>query len=258
MDLKEAVKKLKVLLSSDEAKAVTEETTETVETKEEVKEENTENTEEVVNTTEQNFTDAKLNDGTTIVSYDAEKLEAGVIVYIVDESGERLPLPIGSYELEDGTTFDVVDESGAIDNIVLAGEEAPAEEAPAATPSAEGQEQKEQTNPKKVIETVSKESIFNAEEEIAKLKESFEAQLKDLNEKFEAEKAEKENLEKDLEESKELNKEIFETIEKIEEAPSKAPAEATKKQKFNVAAQRQEFKDSILELEAKLTKENAI
>lgn len=250
MDLKEAVNKLKVLLSMEEkATEVKAEEAPTVEEKEE-------KTEEVVNSTEQSFTDAKLNDGATIISYDAEVLETGVIVYIMDEAGQRLPLPIGSYELEDGTTFDVVDESGAIDNVVLA-EEAPAEEAPEATPEVEEQEQKEQVNPKRVIETVSKESVFNAEEEIAKLKEGFEAQLKELSDKFETATAEKVELEKELAESKELNKEIFETIEKIEEAPSKAPAEATKKEKFNVAAQKQDFRDSILELEKKLTEENS-
>jgi len=58
---------------------------------------------------------AKLIDGTIIVS-SAEDLAEGSDVSILAEDGTTMPLPAGSYETEDGTTFEVVDE-GIIDSI---------------------------------------------------------------------------------------------------------------------------------------------
>ena len=55
--------------------------------------ENVKPTETIV-TTEQKFKDEKLVDGMTIISYDAEQLAQGVIVYLLDEAGQKLPFPV--------------------------------------------------------------------------------------------------------------------------------------------------------------------
>ena len=72
---------------------------------------------------EQKFVDAKLNDGVTIVRYDAEKLDIGVPVMAVTEQG-AIAIPDGDYTLEDGTMFTI---SGGIVSAVKPAEEAPEE-----------------------------------------------------------------------------------------------------------------------------------
>ena len=52
---------------------------------------------------------AKLTDGTIIVS-EADALAAGVSVMVLAEDGTTMPLPVGEYETEDGTSFSVVEE----------------------------------------------------------------------------------------------------------------------------------------------------
>ena len=66
----------------------------------------------------------KATDGTIIVS-EAETLEAGSDVSILTEDGTTVPLPVGEYELEDGTSFSVTSE-GVIAEIYS--DEAEAEE----------------------------------------------------------------------------------------------------------------------------------
>ena len=52
---------------------------------------------------------AKLVDGTIVVS-EAEELEAGISIMILAEDGTTMPLPVGSYETEDGVSFTVEEE----------------------------------------------------------------------------------------------------------------------------------------------------
>lgn len=78
--------------------------------------------------------EAKLTDGTIIVS-DTEFV-AGANVMILAEDGSTLPLPVGEYELEDGTAFSVTEEGviaeiyeeEAEEEVEAAEEEAPAED----------------------------------------------------------------------------------------------------------------------------------
>ncbi|MCP3683124.1 MAG: hypothetical protein GY861_10575, partial [bacterium] len=65
----------------------------------------------------------KLENGTTI---EAEAFEANQEVFIVTED-EKIALPVGEYELEDGRIL-VVAEEGVIAEMRDGGEEAPAEE----------------------------------------------------------------------------------------------------------------------------------
>jgi len=73
----------------------------------------------------------KLENGTTI---EAEAFEANQEVFIVTED-EKIALPVGEYEMEDGRIL-VVAEEGVIAEMRDAGEEAP-EEAPAEEPAQE-------------------------------------------------------------------------------------------------------------------------
>jgi hypothetical protein len=59
--------------------------------------------------------EAVLVDGTKIGS-DAEALEDGVLVYVVGEDGEKMPLPTGEYEIEGGAIMSVSD--GEITSLV--------------------------------------------------------------------------------------------------------------------------------------------
>ncbi len=52
--------------------------------------------------------EAVLVDGTKIGT-DAEKFEDGVLVFVVGEDGEKMPLPTGEYELEGGAKMEVSD-----------------------------------------------------------------------------------------------------------------------------------------------------
>ena len=104
----------------------------------------------------------KLDDGVTVI--EAEVFEAGQEVFVKAEDGQSIPLPVGEYGMEDGMVL-VVSEEGIIGEIrePQAEEEAAdqeqgvaAAEKPAAKPIA-----------KKVVESVSKETYFSAEEKEA-------------------------------------------------------------------------------------------
>jgi len=107
-----------------------------------------------------------LENGTII---EAEVFEAGASVFIVNEE-DRIALPVGEYKLEDGMIL-IVAEEGIIAEIKEV--EAPvAEEAPAETEIEVEQEMSEVKEPKRVIESVTKEMFFA---EIESLKKEIEA-----------------------------------------------------------------------------------
>ena len=70
---------------------------------------------------------AKLTDGTIIVS-SADDLVAGSDVSILAEDGTTMPLPVGNYETEDGTSFTVEEEGIVAEIAVVEEEEAEKEE----------------------------------------------------------------------------------------------------------------------------------
>ena len=121
----------------------------------------------------------KLIDGTTVL--EAEMFEANNEVFIITEDEQRIPLPIGEYELENAMILVVVEE-GIISEI----KEATTEEE-VAEPEAEAEvevEAEKSVNPiaKKVIESVSKETFFSAEiEELKKEIEELKTQLSAQN-----------------------------------------------------------------------------
>ena len=220
LTLKEGIEKLKALLFSEEKPV---------------------NTEPIV-TTEQKFIDEKLNDGTTIISYDAEQLETGVIVFILDEAGQRLPLPLGDYTTENGDTFSVVDDLGTIDNVVLAAEpEANPEEGDAVPAAPAPVETPMEAAPKRVIKSQVTEHVFSLDIE------GYEPIEVDLSSMFK--KLSDENVA-----LKALNKEMFSVVEQLADMPVAAPTEA--KKKTSISDEKLAFKASMKELETKMSKDN--
>lgn len=188
---------------------------------------------------EQKFESAKLNDGLTVVEWEGD-LVVGTIVNVVDENG-KLPLPMGMYVLEDGTTFEIVDDMGTADKIVKAeepseeGAPAPAKDAPveqaAANPTAA---------PKRVIKSQVEEHVFKMEIE------GYEAIEVDFSPMFKKLEAENTELKKELETAKEINKEMFAIVQKIADEPISAPTEgAATKKKFSVSEFRKAFKEDL-------------
>ena len=102
----------------------------------------------------------KLTNGTEI---EAEVFETGAEVFIVSEE-EKVALPVGEYELEGGQVLVVVDE-GVISEIKDAAQE---EEAPVEAEVEEQEMEAEVATPKKVVESVSKETHFAKIEEMQK------------------------------------------------------------------------------------------
>tara|TARA_B110000858_G_C17677085_1_gene414724 strand:+ start:131 stop:730 length:600 start_codon:yes stop_codon:yes gene_type:complete len=119
-----------------------------------------------------NLATETLNEGEATI--EAEVFEAGEPVMIVNEE-DRIPLPIGEYKLDNGMIL-VVEEEGVIASI---GEEVAEEEAEATEETEEvaASDKKSETPlPKTIIESVTKEMKFSAEDmdakdlEIAELK----------------------------------------------------------------------------------------
>ena len=118
----------------------------------------------------------KLMDGITI--FEADAFETDKEVFIVTEDEQKIPVPIGEYELEDGRIL-VVEVEGIILEIkeVATEEVAPEVEAPevpveaeAVTPSA-----------KKTIESVVKETFFAEIEKLTNENIELKAQLEKLS-----------------------------------------------------------------------------
>ena len=145
----------------------------------------------------------KLEDGVTTIEADAFEPEAEVV--IITEDDQRIPLPIGEYKLEDGTTL-VVTEEGIIAEIRAEAEveeevdeevEAPAEE----------EEMKKETPVKKTVESIVKETFFTEIEALKKENEELKAEVEQLS------KVEKETTTELSEEVKEEVKEDENTNE---------------------------------------------
>ena len=108
----------------------------------------------------------KLKDGVTVI--EAEAFEPEQAIFIVNGE-EKIPLPVGEYELEDGMLL-VVTVEGIIAEIK---EVAVEEEAPEVEIEVEAQAETQAT-PKRIVESVSKEMFFA---EIEKLRNEI-AELK--------------------------------------------------------------------------------
>ena len=116
----------------------------------------------------------KLSDGVSML--EADVFEAGQPVFILTEDEQRIPVPVGEYELEDMRILVVIEE-GVIAEIREAAqvEEEVVEEAPAVEEEVEAAT--ETAAPKKTIESIVKESFFSEIEALKKENEELKAQL---------------------------------------------------------------------------------
>ena len=121
-----------------------------------------------------------LSDG--VSTLEADVFEAGQPVFILTEDEQRIPLPIGEYELEDMRILVVIEE-GVIADVREAAEpevevevEAPEAEAPMVEEEVEAATE---TAPqaKKIIESIVKESFFSEMEALKKENEELKAKL---------------------------------------------------------------------------------
>ena len=124
----------------------------------------------------------KLMDGVTVL--EADMFEAGNEIFVVTEDEQKIPVPVGEYEMEDGRMLIVVEE-GIISEIKEKVEE---EEAPEVEEPIEEEAKKEQemetakSAPKKVVESTIKESFFSEIEALKKENETLKAELSKSNE----------------------------------------------------------------------------
>jgi hypothetical protein len=119
---------------------------------------------------------AKLADGTTI---EAEQFAPEFSVGVVTEDG-IVPMPVGEYEMEDGTILSIAQE-GIIAEIKEAA--APADE-PVEEVEAKKEEQKmevEEVKAKRIVESVSKETFFEAVEKLTKENDELKAKIVELS-----------------------------------------------------------------------------
>ena len=168
--------------------------------------------------------EAALENGTVIYT-DAEAFAEGVEAYIINDEGEKIPLPPGDYTLADGRVV-VVGEGGVVSSVA----EAPEEEAPAEEPAQEVEASEE------VAEEVTEEVEVEAEEEekpayVTKeeVEEMIKAALESIEDKEEmsAVNPEAPKAEKVVEE---VVEEVAETEAALELAALKAELEDMKKQ----------------------------
>ena len=113
-----------------------------------------------------NLEKLNLEDGITVI--ESESFEAGQPVFIITEDESAIPMPIGTYKLEDGRTLEVVEE-GVIDSVGEAVEE-PTEEPVADVTREEFDALIALVEELKASMELNKETITTKETEIAALK----------------------------------------------------------------------------------------
>jgi hypothetical protein len=132
----------------------------------------------------------KLMDGVTVL--EADMFEAGNEIFVVTEDEQKIPVPVGEYEMEDGRMLIVVEE-GIISEVKEKEEE---EEAPEIEEPIEEEAKKEQemetskAAPKKIVESMIKESFFSEIEALKNENNELKAELSKLKETKEVELSE--------------------------------------------------------------------
>ena len=118
----------------------------------------------------------KLADGITI--FEADTFETDKEVFIVTEDEQKIPVPIGEYELEDGRILVV-----EVEGIILEVKDAPTTEEVAPEIEAPEVEVEAEATPsaKKTIESVVKETFFAEIEKLTNENIELKAQLENLS-----------------------------------------------------------------------------
>ena len=120
----------------------------------------------------------KLADGVTVL--EADSFDTGNEVFIVTEDEQKIPLPVGEYEFEDGRMLIVVEE-GMIAEVKEKEMEEPEVEVEVETEKKEEMETEKPTA-KKTIESVVKETFFSEIEKLKEENETLKAELSKLKE----------------------------------------------------------------------------
>ena len=162
---------------------------------------------------------AKLTDGTIVVS-EAEELAAGIPISVLAEDGSQIPLPVGTYELENGQGFSV-EEEGIVAELY---EDEVEEEEEVVEEEVEATEEERQ--PKKIKET--KEIEFD--------KVAFIDEVKSVVDELVAKtKSDIEKLQSEIDELKEANgnletekEELSSQVEKLSKEPADKPVTTNK------------------------------
>ena len=125
----------------------------------------------------------KLIDGITI--FEADTFETDKEVFIVTEDEQKIPVPVGEYELEDGRILVVVEE-GIISELKEKADEVEEEVIEEEAKSEEGykedeEEMKATPSAKKTIESVVKETFFAEIEKLTQENIELKAKLENLS-----------------------------------------------------------------------------
>lgn len=165
----------------------------------------------------------KLEDGVTVL--DAEAFEAGESVFVMTEDEQKIPLPVGEYDLEDGRVL-CVEEEGIIYEMKDGKEEEKEEEkedAPEVEKEVEAEAEapvSEEVKPvKKTVESVVKETFFSEIEALVNENKELKSQLEELS------RIEEVKEEEAVEEVKEEIKEEEKAEEAVELSSEEAGAE---------------------------------
>lgn len=122
-----------------------------------------------------------MGDGVTKI--EADSFEAGKEVFVVTEDEQKIAVPVGEYELEDGRILVIVEE-GIISEIKekveeIEEEEVTEEEVTEAAP--EEEMSAPVSTPKKTIESIVKETFFSEMEKLKEENEALKAELAKLS-----------------------------------------------------------------------------
>jgi hypothetical protein len=161
---------------------------------------------------------AKLIDGTIVVSK-ADELAEGVEIMILAEDGSTMPVPVGTYETEDGVEFKV-EKEGIVASIE----------------KKETEEEEEETEEKEEVEAVEEEEmseeVENENFDKKALIEEIGAVIKELLEEVRSDVS---RLSSELEEMKDINgelttekEELQSQIVELSKKPATKPVEVSK------------------------------
>ncbi len=165
---------------------------------------------------------AKLIDGTIVVSK-ADELAEGVEVMILAEDGSTMPVPVGTYETEEGVEFKVEKEG-----IVASMEKKETEE-----------EEEEETEEKEEVEAVEEEEMSEETEEVENENFDKNALIEEIGvvikELLEEVRSDVSRLSAELEEMKDINgeltterEELQSQIVELSKEPATKPVEVSK------------------------------
>ena len=121
----------------------------------------------------------KLMDGVTVLEADA--FETDMEVFVVTEDDQKIPVPVGEYEMEDGRIL-VIEVEGIVKEVKEKEEEVEKVEEPEMENEVEVEAKETSApTPKKTIESVVKESFFSEIEALKAENETLKAELSKLN-----------------------------------------------------------------------------